>query len=383
MGFRTEKRKSISILMIDRLMRERRGSNLYKQMSLIIILSVVCFLAACGGYSNPKQESTETTEGIMGLVDTPVTATPANDEEDTLVLRLGHQSTVDSNFQRASLRFKKLVEEKTNGKVRIDIYPFRQLGTDRELLEAMQFGTLDFGLISNPPVSGFAPEAAILDLPFLFKDWEHVKRFLDSEVEGEFRSVTEDVHLKILSIMSRGFRHVTTSTGPILNTEDFNGTTIRVIESPVYIEAYQALGASPQSMNFGDAYTALEQGAIDGQENTMDIIDDEKIYEVNSHVSKTGVNFVFGFLMASKDRFDSWPEDIQIAVMEAAEEAIHETNLENEVHETDYEEVLEEKGMEIHEVDREQFVPLVENVYQNWIDQYGDDMLNKIQALAE
>ena len=87
--------------------------------------------------------------------------------------------------------------------------------------------------------------------------------------------------------------------------------------------------------------------------------------------------------MASKDRFDSWPEDVQVAVMEAAEEAIMETNKENEVHEADYEEILKEKGMEIHEVDREQFVPLVEEVYEDWIDQYGDEMLNKIQALAE
>src|SRR5699024_6709193 len=162
-----------------------------------------------------------------------------------------------------------------------DIYTFRQLGTDRELLEAMQFGTLDLGMITSPPVSGFAPETAVLDLPFLFEGWDHVNRFLGSEVEKELRTLVEDANLKIFATMARGLRHVTTSTGPIMNPEDFNSLTIRVSESRVYIDAYEALGASPQSMNFGDAYTALEQGAIDGQENTMDILDDENIYEVN------------------------------------------------------------------------------------------------------
>jgi len=357
---------------------------LYKKAAFITILLVFIFLAACGGYSNPNMKASETVDNSIGMVDIPTADIDTSEEdEDVLVLRLGHQTPEETNYHRASLRFKKLVEEKTNGKVRIDIYPFRQLGTDRELLEAMQFGTLDLGMISSPPISGFAPEAAILDLPFLFEDWDHVNNFLDSEAEKEFRTSVEDVNLKIFATMARGFRHVTTSTKPILSPEDFNGVTIRVIESPVYIDAYEALGASPQSMNFGDAYTALEQGAIDGQENTMDIIDDENVFEVNQYVSKTGVNFVFGFLMGSQDRFESWPEEVQVAVIESAEEAIEETNKENEVHEEDYEEILKEKGMEIYEVNRESLIPLVESVYDSWIDQYGAEMFNKIQELGE
>ncbi|GAB3062624.1 TRAP transporter substrate-binding protein [Virgibacillus ainsalahensis] len=355
---------------------------MYKKSFLTTVFLMLIFLAACGGYSNPNAKSMETSNNPMNI-DVPAATNNAQEDGDVLVLRLGHQTPEETNYHRASLRFKKLVEEKTDGKVRIDIYPFRQLGTDRELIEAMQFGTLDFGMISGPPISGFAPEAAILDLPFLFEDWNHVNTFLESDVEEEYRTLTEDVNLKIFGIMARGFRHVTTSEGPILEPGDFNSLTVRVIESPVYIDAYSALGASPQSMNFGDAYTALEQGAIDGQENTMDIIDDEKVYEVNSHVSKTGVNFVFGFLMASKDRFNSWPEDVQIAVREAAQEAVHETNQENEVHEEEYEEILEEKGMEIHEVDREPFKERVDSVYQEWKEKYGDDMLNKIQGMDE
>lgn len=345
------------------------------------LLFIVIIAAGCGGYSNPNQD-------IEAASGSPITAdinqaAQQETDDDALVLRLGHQTPEETNYHRASLRFKQLVEEKTNGEVRIDIYPFRELGTDRELLESMQFGTIDLGMISGPPVSGFAPEAAVLDLPYLFEDWDHVNAFLESDVLKEHNNLTEAANIKTLGTMARGYRHITTSKGPILTPDDLNGVTLRVIESPVYVDAYEALGASPQSMNFGDAYTALEQGAIDGQENTIDIVYDENVYEVNNHVSKTGVNFAFGFLMASKDRFESWPEDVQQAIMEASEEALAKTNAENEVNEEKYEEVLLEEGMEIHEVDTGPFQEQVEGVYEEWIDKHGSDMLRDIQALAE
>ncbi|MFB4162410.1 TRAP transporter substrate-binding protein [Alteribacillus sp. JSM 102045] len=348
------------------------------------VILLVMAAVACGGYSNPNQDA----GGSAVATDNPIAAeidqaSQQGQDEDTLILRLGHQTPEETNYHRGSLRFKKLVEEKTNGAVRVDIYPFRELGTDRELLEAMQFGTLDLGMISGPPVSGFAPEAAVLDLPYLFKDWEHVNAFLESDVMDDYNALTEEANIKTIGTMARGYRHITTSAGPIETPNDLNGTTLRVIESSVYVESYETLGASPQSMNFGDAYTALEQGAIDGQENTTDIVYDENVYEVNNHVSKTGIQFAFGFLMASKDKFNSWPEDVQTAVLEASEEAMAETNEENEVHEKEYEELLKEEGMEIHQVNKEPFREKVESVYQNWREKHGDKMLNKIQSLAE
>lgn len=344
-------------------------------------------VTGCGGYSNPNQKGGAAAASTDNAIAANIDQAPQQQEQggDTLVLRLGHQTPESTNYHRGSVRFKKLVEEKTNGNVRIDIYPFRELGTDRELLEAMQFGTLDLGMISSPPVSGFSPEAAVLDLPYLFEDWEHVNAFLESDVIKEHNALTNEANIKTLGTMARGYRHITTSAsvGPIKTPEDLNGVTLRVIESPVYVEAYEALGSSPQSMNFGDAYTALEQGAIDGQENTTDIIYDENVYDVNKHVSKTGINFAFAFLMASQEKFNSWPEEVQKAILEASEESLAKTNAENEVHEKEYEELVKEKGMKFHEVDKEPFREQVESVYQNWIDKHGNEMLNKIQELAE
>ncbi|MFZ4451197.1 TRAP transporter substrate-binding protein [Salibacterium aidingense] len=360
-----------------------------KQLLLLGTIFIFSMLTvACGGYSSSDGDNNEGADAGGGA-DNPVAADieqssdEKREEDGTLQLRLGHQSPKETNYHRGSEKFVELVEEKTDGGVEIEIYPFRELGTDRELLEAMQFGTLDFGMISGPPISGFAKRTAVLDLPFLFEDWEHVNQFLGSDLEQEFYNLTEEANLKTFGTMARGFRHITTNEGPIETPEDMDGLTTRVIESPVYVESYEQLGASPQSMNWGDAYTALEQGAIDAQENTMDIIYDENVYDVQNHVSKTGIQFVFGFLMASKEQFDSWPEDVQTAVLEAGEEAMDEINKENEVHEAEYEELLEEEGMKIHEVDKEPFKEAIDSVYQNWTEDNGDEMLKEIQALSK
>src|SRR5690625_3795234 len=156
-----------------------------KLKTIVIFVFLLIVAAGCGGYANPNVENDENDgneTAVNSMVDTTVANAQTEYDEDVLVLRMGHQTPEETNYHKTSLRFKDLVEEKTNGKVRIDIYPFRQLGADRELIEAMQFGTLDLGMISGPPVSGFKPEAAVLDLPFLFEDWDHVNRFLASEL---------------------------------------------------------------------------------------------------------------------------------------------------------------------------------------------------------
>lgn len=336
-------------------------------------------LTACGGYSKKDASSAAAEEKNVAAGTESSAGTDTSGA--TYKLRLGHQSPEATNVHEYSVLFKTLLEEKTNGEVQVDIFPFRQLGTDRELLEAMQFGTLDFGVINGPPISGFAPETAVVDLPFLFRDWDHVKGFLESDVREEYSALTEPANLKSMGIMARGFRHITNSKKPIESPEDVKGMTIRVIESPVYVNAYKELGASPQSMNWGDAYTALEQKAIDAQENTMDIIHDENVAEVQDFVSKTGINFVFSFIMASKLEFDKWPEHIQTAVLESAYEAGQEMTKKNEHNEAEFEEKLKAKGMEINDFDRDLFEGKFDKTYDTWKKEHGDGLLKKIQEI--
>ncbi|MEK3936601.1 TRAP transporter substrate-binding protein [Sporosarcina sp. FSL W7-1349] len=354
-----------------------------KMLFAFLVIMSLMVLTACGGYSK-DDGSTASAEGEADTAvnDSATSAETGNATGNaTYKLRLGHQSPEATNIHEYAVLFKNLLEEKTDGEVQVDIFPFRQLGTDRELLEAMQFGTLDFGVINGPPISGFAPETAVVDLPFLFRNWTHVKGFLDSDVRDDYLELTESANLKNMGIMARGFRHITNSKKPLETTEDVKGMTIRVIESPVYVNAYKELGASPQSMNWGDAYTALEQKAIDAQENTMDIIHDENVAEVQDYVSKTGINFVFSFIMASKMEFDKWPEHIQEAVLEAAYEAGQEMTELNEHNESEFEEKLKAKGMEINDFDRNQFEGKFEKTYEAWNKVHGDNLLKKIQEI--
>lgn len=357
-----------------------------KRMKRIVfaLVSIFCFVlvAACGS-SPTSNEGNQTSSGPQGQSEQAKSESKLSDSGDVLTLKLGHQSPESTNYHIASLKFKELVEEKSGGKVKIEVYPFRQLGSDRELLEQMQFGTLDFGMISAPPVSGFAPETAIMDLPFLFKDWNHVKAFLNSDASEDYKALTDQANIKTLSIMARGFRSITNSKGPIEKPEDLKNLKIRVIESPIYVEAYKALGTNAQSMSWSDAYTALEQGAIDAQENTLDIIFEEKVDEVQKYVSKTELHFVFGLLMASQQRFNQLPKDIQQIVIESAEEAMVSVNEQNEKNDAEYEVKLKEKGMQFNDVNKELFKDLVQPVYDNWVDKHGDELLNKIKALEE
>ncbi|KAA9023655.1 TRAP transporter substrate-binding protein [Niallia endozanthoxylica] len=337
-------------------------------LSIMLLISLV-LLSACGGEKSSSEAKSSSASG--------------GSDGDVITLKLGHQSPETTNYHFASVKFKELVEERTNGKVKIEIYPFRKLGTDRELLEQMQFGTLDFAVVSGPPVAGFVPETAILDLPFLFKDWEHVKSFIDSDEADEFKALSETAGLKTISLMPRGYRSVTNSKAPIEKPSDLKDLKIRVIESPVYVETYKAFGANVQSMNWADTYTALEQGAIDAQENSIDIIYEEKVDEVQKYVSKTNINFVFGYLMASSKLFDQLPKDVQKIVLEAGEEAMVDVNIQNEKNEKEYQVKLEEKGMKLNEVDRALFKKEVDGVYDYWKKNYGDDLVKEIQGLAK
>ncbi|WP_339164541.1 TRAP transporter substrate-binding protein [Siminovitchia sp. FSL W7-1587] len=346
-----------------------------KKLIFMLLLSsiILVFLAGCGQYSASNTSNDK--KGEKGSNQS------SSVSKATYQFKLGHQAPENSNYQKFSQLFKEKLEKKTGGNASVSIYPFRQLGADRELLEAMQLQTLDFGVISGPPVSQFAPQVSLVDLPFLFNDWEHVNQFVFSDAGKEFMGLTEDANLKMLGVMNRGFRHVTNNKGPIETIEDFQGLSIRVIESDFYTASYKALEANPQQMNWGDAYTGLEQGAIDAQENTLDIIHDEKVDEVQKYVSKTGIHFVFAYLMASKPILDNLPDKIQQAVMEAAAEAGQEISKENEANDEKYEEILKEKGMEINNFDRSQFDGRFDEVYELYTKKYGDDLLKKIQSI--
>ncbi|MGE5577412.1 MAG: TRAP transporter substrate-binding protein [Syntrophothermus sp.] len=310
-----------------------------------------------------------------------LTMAPALAAAPEFKVKLGHMAPESSPYQQVAEKFKEIVEKETNGRVSIQIYHSGQLGFDRALLEAMQFGTLDFGVITSSPMSNFVPAFATLDLPYLFRDWDHVEKFLTSNVYKGLLKEADKAQLVALGLLPRGFRSVTNSKRPIRTPRDMAGLRLRVIESPIYVDSFNAMGASVQAMSWGEVFTALQQGAIDGQENAINTIYDERVYEVQKYLSLTEHMFAFATIVASKKTFDKFPADIQKILREAGLKAALEVGKQQRKEVEAYLKKLQDKGMVVNQADRPAFRKLVQPVYDKFEQKYGDKYSKAIEGL--
>ena len=288
---------------------------------------------------------------------------------DTTVyeLKLGHQTPETEPYHVAALKFKEMVETKSNGRLKITIYPAGQLGFDRDLIEGLQFGTIDLGYITSSPLGNFIPGFAALDMPFLFKGWDHVEKVLQQPFMQDLYKTGDDKGLYPMALLPRGFRSVTNSRRPINTVADFRGLKIRVIESPVFVSTFEALGATVTAMSWGEVFTALQQGAIDAEENSINTIHNERLFEVQKYVSLTEHIFALTTFVASKASFDKLPPDLQTLIRESAVEASRLTGLECRAEEADYAKKLVERGMVFNDIDKAPLRALVQKTYDDFI----------------
>ncbi len=178
---------------------------------------------------------------------------------DPVTLRLAHVVNEQDGFHIAATKFEELVEERTDGKVNIEIFPNASLGDERTLLEGMQIGTVDMGVITNGPVANFVEEMAVFELPFLFPTPEAAYSVLDGPIGQELLDKLADVNLKGLAYAERGFRNLTNSERAVNSPEDLDGLRIRVMENPVYTDTFRELGANAIPMAWTEALTAMQQ----------------------------------------------------------------------------------------------------------------------------
>jgi tripartite ATP-independent transporter DctP family solute receptor len=286
-------------------------------------------------------------------------------------LKLGHQSPEAEGQHRTAVKFKDAVEAKSDGRVRITIYPMAQLGYDRDLIEGMQFGTIDLALVTSSPLANFVSGFGALDLPFIFRDWDHVEHVLRQPFIQDLYKEGEEKGLVVFELLPRGFRSVTNSKKPITQLSDFRGLKLRVIESPVFVTTFEALGATVTAMSWGEVFTALQQGAIDGQENSIEVINNERVFEVQKYVSLTQHIFAFGTFCASKASFDKLPKDIQDMIRECAVQATIDIGVESREREAEFAGMLVDKGMEFNDIDKTTLRPVVQRAYDDFIAKNG------------
>lgn len=290
-----------------------------------------------------------------GLVACSSDAPAGNGGDDSsipsMTLTLGHAYAPDSLQHRAAEQLAELVNEKTDGAVTINVFPSAQLGSWEEMQEGLEIGSVDIVIESLGSLERYTDLAAIEGLPFLYEDADHFFEVWDGEMADEILgAVREDSGFYLIGDLYRGGRQLN-STRLVENLDDLAGLKLRVPNQQTYIATWQALGAAPTPMALNEVFSALEQGAIEGQENPIDVVRFNSFYEVAPYVAET--NHLFGnfHFQLWGDTFDSWPAAVQEALLESAD-TVSATYRETSIAEAaNHKEFLLEQGVTFSTID--------------------------------
>ncbi len=250
--------------------------------ALLAVLMMMALLTGCGGQKAPAEQPAPGTPAEDAPADTtPAEETPAEGaKEPELVLRYAENQPEDYPTTQAAYKFAEMVNERTNGRIKIDVYYGATLGDEKTVIEQLQFGGIDFTRVSLSPLAEFNKSLDVLQLPYLYKDADQMWRVLDGEIGQEFLDSMKDVGMQGLSWFDAGARNFYNSKREITCLEDMKGLKIRVQESELMMDMVKALGAEPTPMAYGDVYSSLQTGVIDGAENNWPSYDSTSHFEV-------------------------------------------------------------------------------------------------------
>lgn len=294
---------------------------------------------------------------------------------------LGHTLSDSSHYSVGADAFKETLERLSDGEFTVNEHPSGSLGGERAMIEGLQIGTVDVVITSTGPLGNFVPETYVLDLPFLFEDYDQARCVLDGEIGEELLTKMSDHNLVGLAWSENGFRHMTNSLREINTPEDAEGLKVRTMENRVHQEAFRQMGASPTPMAFPELFTALQQGTVDGQENPITVIVATNFWEVQDHLSLTGHVYSPAAILASPILLDGLSDEEREWFNQAAQASAEATREEVSRLEEEGVALLREKGMTVKtDVDPAPFQEAVEPAYEIYTDEYGSEMLDRIRA---
>jgi tripartite ATP-independent transporter DctP family solute receptor len=268
------------------------------------------------------------------------------------------------------------IKAATNGAVEIQLFPNNQLGSDTDMLSQLRSGAIDFFTLSGLILATLVPPASINGIGFAFKDYDTVWKAMDGKLGAYVRAEIDKRGLIAMDrIWDNGFRQITSSTHPIKAPADLKGFKIRVPVSPLWTSMFQALGASPISINFAEVYSALQTKIAEGQENPLSLIQIAKLYEVQKYVSMTSHMWDGFWMLGNKRSFSALPTDAQTIIARelnasALQERADIAKLNGSVADD-----LKSKGLEFVEVDKPAFRDALKTAgfYAEWKKKYGDE----------
>ena len=287
-------------------------------------------------------------------------------ERGAIILRLSHSMTAGPTALHVFAdNFRQRAEAMTGGAVRVRLFPSGTLGQEREVVQQLQEGLVDF-MVSGTAIWGsVAPRVQVFDFPFLWKDWAHVHAVLDDRVGREAADyLASSVRMRPLAWGdSFGFRHVITRSRSVTDPAHLSGLKIRTIQSPIYVKAVELMGASPTPMAFGEVYTSLQTGVIDGYEHDASTTLQQRFYEVAAFMARTRhIAGVLG-LWASTTTLARLPADIRDALERAARAAATAQRAMGQAEDTMATAQLSKHGMTIHEIEGTPFRRAAEHLW--------------------
>ena len=275
------------------------------------------------------------------------------------------------------------IKAATNGVVDIQVFPNNQLGSDTDMLSQLRSGAIDFFTLSGLILSTLVPTASINGIGFAFKDYDMVWKAMDGKLGGYVRSEIDKRGLIAMEKMwDNGFRQITSSSHPIKSPADLKGFKIRVPVSPLWTSMFQALGASPISINFAEVYSALQTKIAEGQENPLTLIQIAKLYEVQKYVSMTSHMWDGFWMLANKRGFSSLPADAQAIVARELNRSALDERADIATLNGSVADDLKTKGLAFEEVDKPAFRAALKaaGFYIDWKKKYGDEAWNLLES---
>ena len=351
-----------------------------KKLLSVVLASALCLsLAACG-----SSGGTSSAKSAAGSSQAASGSAQSSDETVKLTAIVAGL-TEDSPSGEALKKFAELCKEYSGGSVEVDCFFNTDLGSVASCVDSMAQGTIDICSTGTSYFAGYVPAIQVFELPYIFNTYDEVRTTLDSEPGKKIGEMFDGTGMKLLCYWESGMRHVSDSRNPINVPDDMKGLKIRTVVSPTQQATWEAFGAIPMALDMGEVFTALQNGTVDAQENTLSSIVSYKMYEVQKYLSMTYHSYTPMPFFINQKKWDSLAENQQQAIQKASEDARDlERQLNSESEETNIQ-ILKDNGVEINEEpDREAFAALCGPVYDIFNNQIGtDEYLTMVQEYVE
>lgn len=325
---------------------------------IAVILTIIMIFSLAGCSNNTAPATTPATNSAP--------AAPTQAPEGTTVLKFGHVNGDTHPCNQAALEFAKTINEKTNGRYRVDVNANGILGGEVDLIEGVMMGSIDICYTAATPLANYVKDLYVCDLPFLIRDSAHADAVYQGEVGDELLAkIEESTGVHAMTFLEIGFRNMVLSTKSIKAVDEINGIKIRTMENKLHLELWEALGASPTPMAFGDAFTALQQGAIDAVEMTNTHVVANGLVDVIKYYAKTNHVYTPGVILLSDTVWSKLSDEDKVIFEEAfAKYAETNNKLTRELDQVNYNKIAD-AGVEMDELDITELQAKTSSVYEN------------------